>query len=636
MVLFRAFLMSVLACLAVLTLQAEASETLVCQPVRLLPAYGAREVWRRLAANARVPVAEVVRRAEQAAEKPMPPFPRTAFLDFRKTGERWSFEAANNARWVRVFALAYGELIEGKGRFLKPLAEGMETLCESPTWVLCAHDRTLANLEGRKVEIDLASAHRAWQMAELVAAFGEALPPKTRAKTAAAVRARAIDPYLAMVRKNAFAWWANSLGNWNPVCHAGVVGAVLALPGVSAVERAETVAAAKAHVRRYLHGFTAEGWTPEGIAYWNYGFGNFAALAELVRRSTSGQEDWLLWPEARAPALTTPRLRLCGSAYPALADCAADMAADARLANFLARRLGEPDPSPFVFDGSLPFPHAFLFEVSENLGAAASLPAVTWLPQTQLAIGRAPGMAFFVVGGNNDAPHNHNDVGVFGVAVEGVGVLADLGGESYSAKTFSGARYTSELLNSFGHAVPRPDGTLQSAGRGTSARVLESAFGEEGGFRLVLDLAPAYRLSKLRKLTREVVWEPAYPALTITDRFVFSEPCTFETALVGWGTCSPAGADCFRVTFRGKALEAEVKASAAMAFSKAAIHGEPHIERPCAWMDWNLPEDGIPERAPGRAFAGLTPHRWAFALQAPAAEGFISVRLRPASSDAAP
>ena len=58
---------------------------------------------------------------------------------------------------------------------------------------------------------------------------------------------------------------------------------------------------------------------------------------------------------------------------------------------------------------------------------------------------------------------------------------------------------------------------------------------------------------------------------------------------------------------------------------------EKTIERPCAWMDWTLPEDGIPANAPGKAFAPLTPSRAAIALP-PATSGFVSVTLTPATT----
>lgn len=618
-------LLTTLALFAFATLHAVAGTT-VCAPVRLLPPYADRAAWASVAKANKVSVPTVTARAEAFVARPIPPFPRELFLDFRRKGERWPFEAANNARWARLFALAYAELLEGKGRFLAPVAEALGAVCDNPTWVLSAHDRSLENVEGRGVSLDLASVHRAWQVAELTAAFGEALPEAVRTKAFDTARARAVEPYLRMVDTGKSPWWANAASNWNAVCHAGVVGTALALPNVTAEARATLVAAAKPRARRYLRSFTKDGWTSEGVGYWNYGFGHFAILSELVRRSTGGQEDWLLWSESRAPALTLPSLCLGGNVYPALADCPANVAADPRLADFLARRLGAPSPVHPVPDGNLPFPQAFLFPVDPKSRPMQALPPITWLEEAQLLVGRAQGMAFFAYGADNGAPHNHNDVGTFGITLEGVPVLADLGGESYTARTFSGARYKSPLLNSYGHPVPRPDGTLQASGKSAAAKVLAAEFGEGGKARLVLDLASAYRLKGLKTLTREFLWEPSVPALTVTDRFAFDTPRPFETALTGWGTCTRDN-NTLRLTFQGKTLEAHVSASGTWVLATETIPGDRMVDRPCAWMDWSLPEDGIPENSAGKALLKETAHRFGLTLTEPAAEGTFTLRF---------
>lgn len=583
---------------------------------RLLPPYADRAAWAKLAKARGIRVDKEVRRAERLLREPTPPFPRERFYDFSRNGDRYRFQRANDVRWRRLNTLAQAELLEGKGRFLPTLSETLRALCADPTWVLSAHDVGLHNVEGRAITIDLASSQYGWRVAELVACFGDALSPEARAEAIAAVRARVIDPYLTMARTGDYTnWWTRSDANWNPVCHSGVVGAALALPGLTPDERALIVGSTRVLVRRFLKGFFADGWTGEGVGYWAYGFGHFAQLCETIRRATGGREDWLLWPEARLPAQATPTSRLCGNLFPPVADARMDVSADAELEGWLGARLEFPARVRPNVQGRLDFPASFLFDPAtlpapppSAAEATPNLPPRTWFPDAQILVERTPRRCFMAMGGDNGVPHNHNDCGTFTLAIDGVPVLTDLGGEEYTSRTFSSRRYDSPLLNSFGHPVPRPADTLQAAGRKASARVLTADL-TPARDRLVLDLAPAYPAAGLTRLTREFLWEPKGDSarLTLTDAFAFEEPKPFETALTTWGTCERIAPDRLRFTFEGKSVDLHIRASA----------------------PWQLVEETVGGKPMGAQWQARTPRRVAIRLNAPAQEGFITFIAEP-------
>lgn len=576
---------------------------------RLLPPYANRSAWAKLAKKREIDVAREIGRAERFLREPMPPFPRERFYDFTRNGDRYRFQRENGARWRRLDALARAELLEGKKRFLPCLSETLRALCADPTWVLSAHDIGLHNVEGRRITIDLASSQHGWFVAELVACFGDALTPEARAEAIAAVRARIVDPYLAMARGGDYGnWWALSDANWNPVCHSGVVGATLALPGVAPDERALVVGSARVLVRRFLRGFFPDGWTGEGVGYWAYGFGHFAQLCETVRRATGGREDWLLWPEARLPAQATPSSRLCGNLFPIVADANMDVSADIGLESWLGARLGFPARERPSVRGRLDFPASFLFDPAavktRRPAKVAKLPPRTWFPNAQILVARTPRRCLMAMGGDNGVPHNHNDCGTFTLAIDGVPVVTDLGGEEYTSRTFSSRRYDSPLLNSFGHPVPRPADTLQAAGSKAAAKTLVTDF-TSARDRLVFDLAPAYPAAGLTRLTREFLWEPRGDSarLTLTDAFAFAEPKPFETALTTWGTCERLAPDRLRFSFEGKSVELRVRASA----------------------PWHLVEETVGGKPMGAKWQARTPRRIAIRLDAPAQEGFIKI-----------
>ena len=83
---------------------------------------------------------------------------------------------------------------------------------------------------------------------------------------------------------------------------------------------------------------------------------------------------------------------------------------------------------------------------------------------------KTPSFVLALKGGHNGELHNHNDVGSYTLALAPTSgknaemkfVSRDPGGEVYTARTFSSRRYEGQLLNSFGHPVPRVAGTLQT------------------------------------------------------------------------------------------------------------------------------------------------------------------------------
>ncbi len=580
---------------------------------RLLPAYRDRAAWKQVIRERKIAVKDFIKPAEAIYRSAPDPFPLEEYYAFSRTGDRTQFAKKNDKMWARLTILATAECLEGKGRFLDALATTIDALCNAPTWVLSAHDGNLKNVQGKTITIDLGSARSGWLMAEVLACFEGSLPKATQEKGRATVRKFIITPYLAMADSGNYTnWWTHSDANWNPVCHAGVLGAALALPGLTPQERARIMASTKVMVRTFLKGFTSEGWTDEGIAYWNYGFEHFAQLCEEARRATKGKEDWLLqWQDVRKPALLPPQTRLTGTLFPTFADCSMDARANEDLEAWLRLRFGLPVRAVPSVRGKLDFPSSFLLNPAVLPKAPklsdSPLPPRTWLPGAQILIERTARLAFVAMGSNNGVPHNHNDCGTFMVALDGVPVLTDLGGEVYSRRTFSSARYQGELLNSFGHPVPRPADTLQASGSKAAAKVLKSTFTDRRDI-LSLDLLNAYPGAPgLKTCTRTFTWEPKGQSaqLTLRDVFAFDAPQTFESALTTWGTCTQKG-NTLSATFEGKTLTIRVTASAPWHLEEATIKGKPLGKK--KWQD-------------------LTPKRYAVRLDAPAKEGWIQFEI---------
>ncbi len=505
-----------------------------------------REAWARATTNPAFQ--SIVRRAEDLLDEPMPPLTDDAFLDFSKTGNRTRGQRVISRRTSRVHTLALAECVEHKGRFIPALEEAIADICRDKTWVLPAHDRSLANFRQETIEIDLNSSAVGWMLATIDYWLADELSPKTRAIIRENLERRIFQPFEQSLKTGSpRLWWLTTTNNWNAVCLAGVTGA--ALENIESRERrAYFVAAAEKFIRNFLSGFTPDGYCSEGIGYWNYGFGRFVMLSETVYQATGGRLDWLGDEAVRPMATFGYRMEMTPGIYPAFADCAFGSKPNPILSAFLSRRLGlgmddlerrylgpASGPSDGLYAiGIYVFPNSALKTPPSAEHASHALR--DWFSDAGILIARGSGqssnMAVALKGGHNAEHHNHNDVGTYVVALGSNVPLVDPGGEIYTARTFSSRRYESNLLNSYGHPVPVVAGKLQRPGRDARARVIETDFNDRQD-RLVLDLTDAYAVDSLDRLVRSFTFSrDGSGSLTVNDTVTFHEPASFETALL--------------------------------------------------------------------------------------------------------
>ncbi|MBM3472824.1 MAG: heparinase [Armatimonadetes bacterium] len=526
-----------------------------------------------------------VSRAETLLTEPLPDQPDDLFLDFSRTGNRDRWQRVAGQRRERVTVLTLAECVENQGRFIQALEETVAALCAERTWVMPAHDGSLANFEAKTIDIDLASSAVAWNLATADYLLGDRLSPEMRTLVRDNVRRRALDPYLAMVRgERSPNWWMLTTNNWNAVCLAGVTGAALA-QAESPEERALFVAAAEQYSLNFLQGFTADGYCSEGLGYWNYGFGHYVLLAETICQATKGGVDLFVREEVKAPAAFGARIEIINGVYPAFADCGISAQPDYDTMWFVNRRyalgLRGYDTQPLgggsLFDAmlcSLP-----------NSASALPLPPPSlagtgprsWFDRAGILISR-PGasptcrLGVALKGGHNAEHHNHNDVGSYVVVVGQRAPLLDPGSERYTARTFSAKRYESNVLNSFGHPVPVIAGKLQRAGREAQAKVLQADFNDAAD-TLKLDIRSAYDVPELQTLERTFVYSrEGAGSLTVTDHVVYTQPQTFATALITCGSFREASPGELNVYDFDEALRVRIEASGEYEIQAEEIH----------------------------------------------------------------
>ena len=481
---------------------------------------------------------------------PIPELPDELYLEFQRNGNRSHYERPFFKRLSQFNLFMLAEALEWKGRFVPEIKRFLEAILAEKTWTLPAHDKRLDSFEGRKPLVKLFSTQRAWVVSYAIDWFGEVLPPDLVARAKAECRRRILDPYLKacgsleQVKETECNWfWGTA--NWSPVCHAGCVATALIL-AEDRRERAVCIEAAERAMPYYLSGFTDDGYCSEGMAYWNYGFGNYTALVSLVGQATG----WFVDLGARTPK--TARVAAYAMNFqlePGLSPRFADGGGDPERALVEMAHRFWPDSIPASAAdcpllagtttnyGQYPACHTLAMRAfgpkgwSGTKALSDKLPARTEFECAQVYLMRPgdgkEGLALALKGGHNAEFHNHNDVGTYAISFKHEILAGDVGGEAYTARTFSAHRYDSDVLNSFGHPVPRIGGGLQPHGRPYAAKVVRTSFGPEKD-EVVLDLKGAYSCPALKQLERTFIYNRAQGTVTIRDEVAFSEPIAFD------------------------------------------------------------------------------------------------------------
>ncbi len=546
-----------------------------------------RDAWNALRTRYPKDAERVVKDAEKLLSTPIPDASESLYKDYYQTGNRSRYQAVNSARASRLSTLVIAECLTNDGKFLPAIEASIADHLAYPSWVLPAHDRNAEIYDGKAIYTDLASTAFSWELATTDYWLGERLQATTREKIRSEIERRTFAPYRkSLMGGDKYNWWINTENNWNAVCHAGVVGAALTLLE-SPKDRAFYVAAAAKKSEKFMDGFTPDGYCSEGMGYWNYGFGNFVDMAETVRRATRGKIDWIRdMPKVRSVALFGPRMEISSGIYGAFADCAISAKPDALLLSLLNERLhlglvgydlrvapslprnpvslglfgfSAPDESN-VADADVATTADEAAAETDAIGGIrecfSDAGVCVLRPEADVKSGkmctqRTDQLAMIVKGGHNAEMHNHNDVGSYTITLGGKSPILDPGGEIYTARTFSGKRYESSALNSFGHGVPRIAGQLQKTGAAAKGVLQKNIFmGVED--LLYFDLTSAYDVPTLKQAARVFTFNrqleqteassPMSKALQIPDGgkvqiadiVEFTEPNTFETAFLSY------------------------------------------------------------------------------------------------------
>lgn len=434
---------------------------------------------------------------------------------FFETGNRSLYEAKYFLlrRALSLSALLSMIYPEDK-QYLSRLEDVIFAICNEYTWCLPAHQPN--GTEDITNHIDVFASETAGALAEINEILGERLSPLVRALVRRSVESRVIEPYAA--GKTAYPW-ESSQGSRAAVCASGVAMAVAYIrPDLlpSLLPRIEN------SMQAFLSGYGDDGFCPEGISSWSYGFGYYAVYADLIRDLTDGAVNGFASPKVAAISSYLGRMYLCGNVVASFSDSPRHANASIGLNHYLYReypdRVKLIDASLTGFASgcahfALDLRRVLWFDPALRTEDVSDVDETYYAADAEWYVRKHSTFGFAAKAGHNGEPHNHNDIGSFIIALDRQQIFADIGAGAYTGQYFQDqTRYKSFACGSQGHSVPYFGENHQKHGAAFAAVNVKA---EQNTFSL--DMAGAYGISALRSLVRS--FEIGEHEVRLTDTF---------------------------------------------------------------------------------------------------------------------
>ena len=461
-----------------------------------LPTYEDVDAWTSLSNDSLTgaSVRSLVEYADSVRTESIPVLSASGYLDYARTGNRTRYQAIARERRRRLSALTFAECVERDGRYLDSILDLAWSICEQTTWTWPAHlgeelhDGLPSVVSDEDRTVALFSAGAALLLAEVDAVLGHRLHPALRERIRTEIDERVLTPYEARTDFS----WLTAANNWNAVCNAGV--ALSALHTLDDPTRQSLIVGrAVRSLGHYLNGFGVDGCTPEGIGYWNYGIGNYVAVADALESVTDGVYSLCAPPIVERIANYPLSVELSPGRFVPFSDVDESCPIAPRAAAWLGLRFDNSGLAAYARweldrrDNPFAGPNVTtLSEILRDLWWTSEVPAA-WERQTppqcqyfsdcEWWFARSDRVDETLVvaakASHNDEPHNHNDCGSFVIHVNEESLLTDLGRSTYDRDYFGPKRYEYTTARSFGHSVPLVNGFEQAPGSEYVANVVD-------------------------------------------------------------------------------------------------------------------------------------------------------------------
>ena len=463
-----------------------------------------------------------VQRGENVLDFEWPTLPATLFLDFARTGNRTRYQNEQNQRRNALGHLLLAECVEGKGRFVDQIVNGVWATCEETYWGVPSHlslqaaGRGLPDADEPTVDLFAAETSALLSWAHyLVGDPLTSVSPLICPRIELEIDRRILTPLL---EREDF-WWMGfktrpngrrGVNNWNPWINSNWLISFLLIEK-DRERLTEGIAKSMRSLDQFIDHYPEDGGCDEGAGYWGRAAASLFDCLEFLESATDGWidefdsdllrnmgsfiykahiKDRYFVNFADAPVMTTP--------VPSILFRYGKRVGDEKLVA-LGAWFSEHENQPengFGDSVSRQLPALF---TAEDLFAAKGdqpYPRDAWFPGIEVMTARsqadsAEGFYLAAKGGTNAESHNHNDIGTFVVFTDGKPLIIDTGVEPYTAKNSSPQRYDIWTMNSNHHNLPEINGLTQQPGLEFAAKSVEYETTEKSA-ALRLDIAAAY------------------------------------------------------------------------------------------------------------------------------------------------
>ncbi len=450
------------------------------------PNYSTRDFWDNLPAPVKN---KYISEAETVLDYDWPVVKATDYLEIIRSGDR--LQGVYSAPRSVLVKLVMGELIEGKGRFIDQIVNGVWYYSEQTWWGWSAHltaqkaPTGLPDVDEPTIDLGVGEIANilSWTWFLFHDEFDE-IHPLIAKRLKDEIMKKAVIPYY---ERDDF-WWMGFneniiVNNWNPWTNHNMLTAILILED-NQEQKIKAVGKVIRSLDYFVDVYPDDGGCDEGPSYWGRAGASLYQCLNLLKRATNNKFDvydnqliknmgdfiykaYINYPYfinfADADAKTGGRPQIIYSYGKDIKDPVMQ-----NFGAFLAKKQdwGKKPPGGKIDEQIMQL--TFLTEI-KNAKAENALISDFWLPDLEVGgardkAGSVDGFFFAAKGGHNAESHNHNDLGTCVMYFDGKPCLIDIGRERYTAKTFSSHRYEIWTMQSQYHNLPTINGVQQSPG----------------------------------------------------------------------------------------------------------------------------------------------------------------------------